>query len=106
MRTKKTYTDISEYQQELKDLCIKNANEFCGENYEVTTEHDKVYEWNGDFTFMLSIQAKNRNSLLIITDKTWMVQITRRGKITSKKIIGYKIRKNAGMRINKYATFI
>lgn len=80
----RNFQTATKYQQYLKDQCIENAKQYASDMYEVTISHESVYDFNGMLSFVLNIQAKNRNSLLIITDKWFYVQIGRRGAVKSK----------------------
>jgi hypothetical protein len=103
-----TTLEINKTQDYYKNLCIENAKKYCGEHYEVKVSHESVYEWNGTYSFILNIDTKEeyRNSLLILFDKSWLVTITKRGVVHSKKIHSYQDSGDKNFKRNKSCIFI
>lgn len=102
---KKTYTKANSTQLEQKQMCIDSANQYKGESYHVELSHESIYDFNGCLSFVLSINANAGTGLLCLTNKSWIVNISRGGTVRSKRICtGNDL--ESPMKRNKHRLFI
>lgn len=99
-----TFATPTERQLYLRDKCLENAQKYCSEYFEAKISMESVYDFDGTFTFLLNISAKQDTGLLFLTNKCYIVTIGRRGKVMSRKISPIKEEEKVP-RSNKYLIF-
>jgi len=103
----KTYKGIRHIQHYTKRHCIEQAKKHCTDDlFEVTATKLELSKITGHVYFTLSIQAKDRKTLLILCDKAWTVRIGRQGAVHSSKIEFTPPFKTKALSRNKYCIFI
>jgi hypothetical protein len=86
MSKSKKFTTANKTQLSLMQTCLDNLIANCKEindYFECSIESQNVYDFNGALTFILKKNAKDGTGMLFMLDKSWLVKIGRRGKVSS-----------------------
>ena len=104
---KKPFKQANDVQKEMQRRCIEAATYYSNDRFTVTASYEQVYEYKGQLCFVLSVEAKPNTGLLCLCNKSWIVEIGRRGQVKSKKIIGGNTpAASAKLKVNKHIIFI
>ena len=107
MHMKKVYTTANANQLHLKDRCLESAKQYMQDYQHVEITHETIYEWDGTTSFIISVNAKPNTGLMCLLNKSWIINISRRGTVRSKRIgVSLAGKSEPKLKVNKHLLFI
>jgi len=84
----KQYTTATKYQLQLKEEIIEAAKMGCTspEYFDIEVSYERIFLYSGALCFVLRSKAKENTGMLYMCERSYMVEIGRRGAVKTARI--------------------